>query len=131
MTHLTAHELDARDELAAFAQVFAKPPGQIYLDSNSLGLLCRPAEVSLQTAVETWRRQAILGWTAGPEPWFGLSRRVAGLLAPLLGAEPDDVMVGQSTTVNLHQILATFYDPGGARPRLLIDSLSFPTDRYA
>jgi kynureninase len=127
----SAAALDARDGLAGFAREFAKPPGQIYLDGNSLGLLCRPAEESLRIAVEAWRQHAILGWTAGPEPWFGLSRKVAGLLAPVLGAEPDDVMVGQSTTVNLHQLLATFYDPAGPRPRVLIDALSFPTDRYA
>jgi kynureninase len=126
-----AHELDARDELAAFAREFDKPPGMIYLDGNSLGLLCRPAEDALHDAVESWRRRAILGWTEGTEPWFGMSRKVAGLLAQVLGAGPDDVMVGQSTTVNLHQLLATYYDPSGPRPRVLIDALSFPTDRYA
>jgi kynureninase len=80
-----------------------------------------------------WRDLAIRGWTEGPEPWFGLSRRVAGLLAPLLGAEPDDVMVGQSTTVNLHQLLATFHNPivRYFRSRILIDSTAFPSDRYA
>src|SRR6516164_4511772 len=113
MTPPPADELDARDELAAFAREFAKPPGLVYLDGNSLGLLCRPAEEALHAAVEAWRERAVLGWTEGPEPWFGLSRRVAGLLAPVLGAEPDDVMVGQSTTVNLHQLLATYYDPNG------------------
>jgi len=131
MTPPPADELDDRDELAAFAREFAKPPDLVYLDGNSLGLLCRPAEEALHTAVESWRERAVLGWTEGPEPWFGLSRRVAGLLAPVLGAEPDDVMVGQSTTVNLHQLLATYYDPNGPRPRILIDALSFPTDRYA
>jgi kynureninase len=60
-----------------------------------------------------------------------MSRKAAGLLAPLLGAEPADVMVGQSTTVNLHQLLATFYDPTEERPRILIDAGSFPSDRYA
>src|SRR5205085_8188818 len=98
---------------------------------NSLGLLCRPAEASLHEAVAAWRALAIRGWTEGPEPWFALSRKAAGLLAAILGAGPDDVMVGQSTTVNLHQLLATFYDPTGPRPRILIDAQSFPTDRYA
>jgi kynureninase len=127
----SASELDARDELAGLAAEFEKPPGWIYLDGNSLGLLCRPAEEALRAALDAWRRHAVLGWTQGPQPWFGLSREVAGLLAPLLGGEPEDVMVGQSTTVNLHQLLGTFYDPHGPRPRVLIDALSFPTDRYA
>jgi kynureninase len=127
----SASELDARDELAGLAREFEKPLGRIYLDGNSLGLLCRPADEALREAVDAWRRDVILGWTQGPRPWFGLSREVAGLLAPLLGAEPEDVMVGQSTTVNLHQLLGTFYEPQGLRPRVLIDALSFPTDRYA
>jgi kynureninase len=124
----TAAELDAADELAGFAGQFEKSPGTVYLDGNSLGLLCRPAEASLREAVDAWRSLAIRGWTDGPEPWFGLPRKVAGLLAPLLGAEPDDVMVGHSTTVNLHQILATFYQQSGP---ILIDGTCFPTDRYA
>jgi kynureninase len=128
---IRAAELDARDPLAEFAAEFDKPPGQIYLDGNSLGLLCKPAETALREAVESWRSRVILGWTDGPEPWFDMSRKAGGLLAPILGAEPEDVMVGQSTTVNLHQLLATYYDPLGPRPRILIDEWCFPSDRYA
>jgi kynureninase len=127
----TAADLDAGDPLASIAATFAKPAGAIYLDGNSLGLLCRPAEEALGQALEAWRRRAILAWTEGPEPWFEMSRRAAALLAPILGADAADVMVGQSTTVNLHQLMATFYDPNGPRPRILIDDHSFPTDRYA
>ena len=60
-----------------------------------------------------------------------MSRKASRLLAPLLGAEPADVMVGQSTTVNLHQLLATYYDPTGPAPKILIDEWCFPSDRYA
>jgi kynureninase len=126
---LPPSELDAADPLARFAAEFYKPAGQIYLDGNSLGLLCGPAEAALQEALESWRSRAILGWTAGPEPWFEMSRKAAGLLAPLLGAEPADVMVGQSTTVNLHQLLATFW--WQEEPLILIDEGAFPSDRYA
>jgi kynureninase len=128
---LTATELDAQDPLAGFAAEFHKPPGTIYLDGNSLGLLCQPAEAALTEAVESWRTRAILGWTDGPDPWFEMSRKASRLLAPLLGAEPADVMVGQSTTVNLHQLLATYYDPTGPAPKVLIDEWCFPSDRYA
>src|SRR5262245_19756092 len=121
-------ELDANNPLAKFADEFYKPPGMIYLDGNSLGPLCKPAEASLREAIESWRTRAILGWTEGPDPWFEMSRQAAALLAPILGAEPVDVMVGESTTVNLHQILATFHQPG---KKILIDEWSFPTDRYA
>ena len=128
---ITAADLDARDPLAGFAAEFHKPPGTIYLDGNSLGLLCKPAEAALNEAIESWRTRAILGWTEGPDPWFEMSRRASRLLAPILGAEPADVMVGQSTTVNLHQLLATYYDPTGPAPKVLIDEWCFPSDRYA
>jgi kynureninase len=121
-------EFDAKDPLAKFAAEFYKLPGQIYLDGNSLGLLSWSATLTLNEAIESWRNRAILGWTEGPEPWFDMSRRVAELLAPILGAESTDVMVGQSTTVNLHQILATFHQPG---TKILIDEWCFPSDRYA
>ena len=51
----SAADLDAADPLAGFAAEFAKPPGVTYLDGNSLGLLCKPAEESLRTAVDSWR----------------------------------------------------------------------------
>jgi kynureninase len=127
----TAAELDAADPLAPFVAEFHKPPDAIYLDGNSLGLLCKPAEAALMEALEAWRTRAILGWTEGPEAWFEMSRKAARRLAPLLGAPAEDVMVGQSTTVNLHQLLATFYDPAGFAPKVLIDEWCFPSDRYA
>src|SRR5947209_16158173 len=102
----TAAELDAADPLAPFAAEFHKPADAIYLDGNSLGLLCKPAEAALMEAVESWRTRAIRGWTDGPEPWFDMSRKAARLLGPILGVLAEDVMVGQSTTVNLHQLLA-------------------------
>ncbi len=125
---MTAAALDAADPLAGFAGRFHKPADTLYLDGNSLGLCCDAAEAALLTAVADWKEYAVRGWTAGEHPWFGLSREVAVLLAPLVGAEPDDVMIGQSTTVNLHQLLATFADPAG---RVLMDATAFPSDRYA
>jgi kynureninase len=118
------------DRLARFRTLFHPPPGVIYLDGNSLGPLCEPAERALRAAVESWRDRAILGWTAGEVPWFEISRAVAAKLAPLLRAEPGRVAVGQSTTVNLHQLLASFYRPD-RRPKIVIDAFAFPTDRYA
>jgi kynureninase len=124
----TAADLDAADELAGFADEFAKPPG-VYMDGNSLGLMCHAADASLREAIEAWRTLGIRGWTEGDSPWFGMSRKASALLAPLLGCEPDDVMVGNSTTVNLHQILATFWNPQWGK--ILLDETHFPTDRYA
>lgn len=99
------------------------------MDGNSLGLMCHAADASLRDAVEMWRTLGVRGWGEGAEPWFGMARKASALLAPLLGCEPDDVMVGGSTTVNLHQLLATFGDPH--RNGVVMDDTHFPSDRYA
>ncbi len=122
---------DERDELRAFRERFYVQPGVIYLDGNSLGLLSRDAEASLLRALETWKTQAIEGWTSGTSPWFYMAEELARQTAPLLGAQSDQVIVTNSTTVNLHQLLATLYTPDPARPRILADALNFPSDLYA
>lgn len=126
-----ARENDAADSLAGFAEQFYRLDHTIYLDGNSLGLLSRPAEAAVQHVMETWKLGAIEGWTGGASPWYFLAESLGAKTAALIGAEPDEVTVTNSTTVNLHQLLATFYDPFQKRRRLLADSLAFPSDLYA
>ncbi|MFC4077829.1 kynureninase [Salinithrix halophila] len=126
-----AEQLDAQDELAAFRKEFYLDEETIYLDGNSLGLLSRRAEASLTEVLSAWRDYGIDGWTEGKYPWFTLSEQLGEKLAPLVGAEADEVVATGSTTVNLHQLLATFYRPEGKRTKILADSLNFPSDIYA
>jgi kynureninase len=84
---------------------FFLPPGQIYLDGNSLGLMSRPAQNAALQVLAAWGSQGIGGWTdAG---WIDLAERTAVQLAPLVGASPTAVGVTAQTTINLHQLLAT------------------------
>ena len=126
-----ARTLDAQDALAAFRQNFYTQPNVIYLDGNSLGLLSRQAEAALLRFVESWKTQAIDGWTSGESPWFYFAEELAALTAPLIGAEANEVIVTNSTTVNLHQLLATLYALDSDRPLVLADALNFPSDLYA
>lgn len=126
-----AVQRDETDELAGFREFFYRQPGQIYLDGNSLGLLCVQAEQSLLRALEQWKTRGVDGWTDAESPWFTLAETLAARVAPLVGASPDEVIVANSTTVNLHQLLATLFDPQSARTLLLADSLAFPSDIYA
>lgn len=127
----TAEKLDQADGLARFREEFYLGKGRIYLDGNSLGLLSRRAEQSLLSVLDSWREHGIDGWTEGPHPWFHLSEELGKKSAPLVGAEPEEVIVTGSTTVNLHQLLATFYRPEGKRRKILADALTFPSDIYA
>lgn len=126
-----AQTLDLKDPLAGWAEQFYTQPGCIYLDGNTLGLLSRSAETAVLETMQSWKQRAIDGWTKGPHPWFSLSREVGKLLAPLVGAKPESIALGDSVTVMLHQLLASFFQPATGRDKILIDELAFPTDRYA
>jgi kynureninase len=126
-----AQMLDEQDELKSFRSEFYIQPDTIYLDGNSLGLLSRPAEQALLTILDSWRTFGIDGWTEGPYPWYDLSERLGALTAPLIGAKASEVVVTGSTTVNLHQLLATFHRLRPDRTKILADDLTFPSDIYA
>jgi kynureninase len=123
--------LDQADPLAGFRADFHLPPGKIYLDGNSLGLLSRRAEAHLQRVMDEWRNLGIDGWSGGSPPWATLAETVAVQMAPLIGAEPDEIAVTGSTTVNLHQLLATLFEPAGTRRVIVADELNFPSDLHA
>lgn len=123
-----AAELDQSDELARFRERFVLPPGVIYLDGNSLGPVSLAAKRSLEQALSSWEAHQIEGWTEGEAPWLFLPEQIGARLAPLVGARPEEVIATGSTTLNLHQLLATLYDGSGP---ILLDANSFPTDRYA
>lgn len=119
--------LDAADPLARFRTRFALGE-TIYLNGNSLGPVSIDARESLAWALDSWEIRRIEGWTEGEEPWLFLPERLGARLAPLIGAEPDEVIATGSTTLNLHQLLSTLYDGSGP---ILLDESAFPTDRYA
>lgn len=122
--------LDAGNELSYREEFYIKEDG-IYLDGNSLGLLSKRAEKSLLDLLDSWKHHAIDGWTEGDNPWFYLSEKLGKELAPIVGAHPEEVIVSGSTTVNLHQLVSTFYKPEGKRTKILADELNFPSDIYA
>jgi kynureninase len=124
--------LDRQDPLARFRSEFFLPPGQIYLDGNSLGLLSRRAEAALQRAVDAWRTLGINGWSDAEPRWLTLAESIAGQLAPLVGAHPDTLCLTGQTTLNLHQLLATLFDPAHPTRRVIVgDALNFASDTYA
>ncbi len=127
----TPADLDAADPLARFRDEFHLPPGQIYLDGNSLGLLSHRAEAGVVRVLAEWAAIGIGGWTEGDPPWLTLADTVAARLAPLLGAEPESIALTGQTTANLHQLLATLFDPGAPRRRILADPLNFASDLHA
>lgn len=130
-TEAYALALDAADPLARFRDRFYLPPNTIYLDGNSLGLLSRDAEEATLAALAAWQRLGVGGWLEADPPWFTIGEQLGELTAPLVGAGPDEVVVTGTTTVNLHALVATFYQPAGERRKILATGLDFPSDVYA
>ena len=89
----------------------------------------RAAESAVLKLIVEWKQHGIEGWTDCH--WLDQAERLSPALAPLVGADPDEVIVTGTTTVNLHQLLATFYRPRGNKRKILIDQHAFPSDRYA
>ncbi|MEU9372613.1 kynureninase [Streptomyces sp. NPDC048255] len=125
-----AAELDAADELGKLRERFTLPDGVVYLDGNSLGAL--PAGVAAATAdvvTRQWGELLIRSWDESD--WWTAPERIGDKIAPLVGAAPGQVVVGDSTSVNLFKALvgaARLAGPG--RTRMLVDAATFPTDGY-
>ncbi len=126
-----AKQLDKEDTLARFREEFYLKPDSIYMDGNSLGLLSKRAEKALLDSLNDWKQYGIDGWTQGNHPWFFMAEELGKKLAPLVGGSAEEVIVTGSTTVNLHQLVSTFYQPDGNRTKILADELTFPSDIYA
>ncbi|UPW01623.1 kynureninase [Halorussus gelatinilyticus] len=125
-----AAERDAGDPLAHLADRFYDPDDEWYFDGNSLGLCSADAEAALDRAVAEWKDLAIRGWTDADPPWFYYGERLGDRLAPLVGADESEVVVANSTTVNIHTLVGTFYDRAEGT-KIVVDELDFPTDHYA
>jgi kynureninase len=124
-----AAELDAHDPLAHFRERFViSDPDLIYMDGNSLGRLPR-ATVTLATNLiqQQWGERLIRNWNEG---WFTAPERVGAKIADLIGAEPDEVIVADSTSVNLFKLVVAALRIQQGRSRILTDNLNFPSDLY-
>ncbi|RFA36050.1 kynureninase [Virgibacillus dokdonensis] len=126
-----AKQLDKHDTLGHYREEFYTSSEKIYLDGNSLGLLSTRAETALLKLLNFWKEYGIDGWTEGEYPWFYLSETLGAMTAPLIGAHDEEVIITGSTTTNLHQLTASFFQPYGKRTKILADTLNFPSDIYA
>jgi kynureninase len=124
-----ARELDDADPLAFVRDRFDLPDGVIYLDGNSLGAMprCVPDDVA-RVVREQWGRDLIASWNT--HDWWGAQERVGEKVARLVGAAPGQVLVSDSTSVNLFKcyVAAARMRPG--RRLVVSDPDVFPTDTY-
>jgi kynureninase len=130
LTREEALALDARDPLGRFRERFAiADPNLLYLDGNSLGRLPVDTRARLHAAVDEWGERLVSGW----HDWIDAPTRAGdALAASVLGARPGEVLVADSTTVNLYKLARAALDAYSlsAQRALVTDTDNFPTDRY-
>lgn len=124
-----AKELDAADELAGARALFVLDDG-VYLDGNSLGVLPRSVPGRVEDVVRRqWGALKIRSWDESG--WWTAPERIGDRIAPLVGAAAGQIVVGDSTSVNVFKALVgavRLVDDG--RDEILVDATTFPTDGY-
>ena len=120
-----AVQLDTADPLAGYRSQFAGD-GPIYLDGNSLGRPSRSVIEALQAALRDWSENLVGGWSR----WIELPVAVGDRIGRLIGAGPGQVVVGDSTSINLYKLAAAALAARPNRQAVLCDGDDFPTDRY-
>ncbi|MDZ4146542.1 MAG: kynureninase [Burkholderiales bacterium] len=125
--------LDAQDPLRELRSLFTIPPGVIYLDGNSLGVMPAAAPARVAAAVtQEWGEGLIRSWNSAG--WFGLPQKLGNKIASLIGARHGEVVATDSTSVNLYKVLsAALHIAAQDAPqrRVIVSERSnFPTDLY-
>lgn len=124
-----ARRRDAGDPLAPLREHFSLPPDVVYLDGNSLGPLPHDTAYRLQHAVQAdWGKGLIRSWNEAG--WIDLPTRVGDKIGRLVGAAPGQVVVADSTSVNLFKVLDAALAARPDRSVIVSQAGNFPTDLY-
>ena len=124
-----AQEMDDQDELAHFRDEFViADPNLVYLDGNSLGRLPKKSVERMRQVVEKqWGERLIRGWN---ESWINAPHELGSKIAALIGAQPDEVLVCDSTSINLFKLVISALQYRSDRAKIVSDVLNFPSDLY-
>ena len=130
-----AKQLDADDALKDFRNKFYIPiiNGKecIYLTGNSLGLQPKTTQDYVLDELEDWASFGVEGHFHARQPWFSYHEIFPPLLMPIVGAFPEEIVVMNQLTVNLHLLMASFYQPTKERFKIICEAKAFPSDQYA
>jgi kynureninase len=121
--------MDAADPLAHARTRFVLPDDIVYLDGNSLGPLPAKTPARLtETVAHEWGKDLIRSWNA--HDWIGMPQRIGARIAPLIGAHADEVIVADSTSVNLFRLAGAAIRHMAPRQVIVSERGNFPTDLY-
>ena len=129
-----ARQLDKEDELSKYRDefIFPKVNGKevIYFVGNSLGLQPKTAQKYVDEVMKDWAELAVEGHFYAEKSWWDYHERFSEKLAKVVGANPSEVTVMNTLTVNLHLLMVSFYRPSGKRYKIICEEKAFPSDQY-
>ena len=130
-----ARQLDLEDPLKDFRSRFYIPiiNGKecIYFTGNSLGLQPKTTQDYVLDELEDWASFGVEGHFHARQPWFSYHEIFPPLLSKIVGAFPEELVVMNQLTVNLHLMMASFYCPTKERYKIICEAKAFPSDQYA
>ncbi len=130
-----AEGLDRADPLAKYREQFHIPKvngnDSIYLTGNSLGLQPKKAREYVLQELDDWAKYGVEGHIHARHPWLPYHEFLTENMAAVVGANPGEVVVMNSLTVNIHLLLVSFYRPTGKKRKIIVESDLFPSDLYA
>lgn len=130
-----AAQADSQDKLAAQRENFHIPQhkGQdvVYFTGNSLGLQPKTTKDYLSQELADWATYGVEGHFLAKRPWFSYHEQLTEKMARIVGALPEETIMMNQLTVNLHLMLVAFYRPTASRYKILCEGKAFPSDKYA
>lgn len=130
-----ARSLDREDSLKHFRDKFYIPmvngKDSIYLTGNSLGLQPKTTQEYVLDELEDWANYGVEGHFHARNPWVSYHEMFPDLLTEIIGAKPEEIVVMNQLTVNLHLLMTSFYRPTKERYKIICEAKAFPSDQYA
>jgi kynureninase len=103
----------------------------IYFCGHSLGLQPKSVRDVVHEELDAWAARGIDGYFEGPTAWYHYQQLLRPMMARIVGAQPSEVILMNGLTINLHLMLATFFQPRSGRRKILMEAPAFPSDLYA
>ncbi|MDP1745229.1 MAG: kynureninase [Bacteroidota bacterium] len=130
-----AKQQDTIDPLKGYRNKFYFPMMHgreaVYLTGNSLGLQPKATQDYVLNELEDWATFGVEGHFHARKPWLAYHEQFAEPVAKIVGAKPDEIVVMNQLTVNLHLLMVSFYHPSKERYKILCEAKAFPSDQYA
>lgn len=131
----SAKKMDHADPLKNYREKFIIPQHHnqdiIYFTGNSLGLQPKTTQDYLLQELNDWGKYGVEGHFLAKNPWLSYHETLTDKMAKIIGALPQETVMMNQLTVNLHLLMVSFYCPTPQRYKILCESKAFPSDQYA